>query len=193
MLNVGVLGLQGSIEEHMKSLSKIEGVKPCLVKTKEDLDKVDGIILPGGESTTIGKLLRDFGLLNPLRERIQKGMPVWGTCAGMILLAKDIVEQDDKYLQVMNIKVRRNAYGSQLDSFVTKLKIDEVSDKEISLVFIRAPWIEEVGDDVEILAKVDSHIVAAKSKNMIVTSFHPELTQDTSFHEYFVNIIKKSI
>ena len=193
MLNVGVLGLQGSIEEHMKSLSKIEGVRPCLVKTKEDLDKVDGIILPGGESTTIGKLLRDFGLLNPLRERIQNGMPVWGTCAGMILLAKDIVEQDDKYLQVMNIKVRRNAYGSQLDSFVTKLKIEEVSDKEISLVFIRAPWIEEVGDDVEVLAKVDSHIVAAKSKNMIVTSFHPELTQDISFHKYFVDIIKKSI
>ena len=193
MLKVGVLGLQGSIQEHMACLSKIEGVEPCLVKTKEDLEKIDGIILPGGESTTIGKLLRDFDLLNPLKDRINKGMPVWGTCAGMILLAKDIVEQEDKYLQVMNIKVRRNAYGSQLDSFVTKVKIKEVSDKEISLVFIRAPWIEEVGDDVEILAKVDSHIVAARSKNMIVTSFHPELTQDISFHKYFVDIIKKNI
>lgn len=193
MLKVGVLGLQGSIQEHMASLSKIDGVEPCLVKTKEDLKRIDGIILPGGESTTIGKLLRDFDLLNLLRERINSGMPVWGTCAGMILLAKDIVGQQDKYLQVMDIKVRRNAYGSQLDSFITKVKIDEVSNKEISLVFIRAPWIEEVGEDVKILAEVDSHIVAARSKNMIATSFHPELTQDISFHRYFVDIIKKSV
>lgn len=193
MLKVGVLGLQGSVQEHIASLNRIDGVEACIVKTKQDLDKVSGIILPGGESTTIGKLLKDFDLLNPLKEKIEKGLPVWGTCAGMILMAKDIVEQDTTYLRVMNIKVRRNAYGSQLDSFITKRLIPEVSDKQISLVFIRAPWIEEVGEGVDVLAKVDDNIVAARSKNMLVTSFHPELTSDVSFHEYFVDIIKQNM
>ena len=193
MLKVGVLGLQGSIQEHIVSLSKIDGVEPCVVKTKQDLDKVAGIILPGGESTTIGKLLNDFDLLNPLKEKIQNGLPVWGTCAGMILMAQDIVEQDTTYLRVMNIKVRRNAYGSQLDSFVTKMLIPEVSKRPVKLVFIRAPWIEEVGEGVDVLARVDDNIVAARSNNMLVTSFHPELTNDVSFHEYFINIVKQNM
>lgn len=192
MVRVGVLGLQGSVEEHMRSLSSIDDVLPCIVKTQEDLSEVNGIILPGGESTTIGKLLRDFELLDALKKRIEDGMPVWGTCAGMILLAKKIVDQDETYLGIMNIKVRRNAYGSQLDSFVTRGIVNEVSDGAIPMVFIRAPWIEGWGDDVRILATVNGKAVAAKSDNIIVTSFHPELTNDMSFHKYFVDLVRMS-
>ncbi len=190
MVRVGVLGFQGSVEEHVKSLYKIDNVLPCIVKTKRDLDNVDGIILPGGESTTIGKLLKDFDMLDVLKEKIEEGMPVWGTCAGMILLAKKIINQDEVYLSVIDIKVRRNAYGSQLDSFVTREVIKEVSDNPIPMVFIRAPWIEECGENVEVLSVVDKRIVAAKSNNILVTSFHPELTNDVSFHRYFVDLVK---
>lgn len=185
-----MLGFQGSVEEHVKSLYKIDNVLPCIVKTKRDLDNVDGIILPGGESTTIGKLLKDFDMLDVLKEKIEEGMPVWGTCAGMILLAKKIINQDEVYLSVIDIKVRRNAYGSQLDSFVTREVIKEVSDNPIPMVFIRAPWIEECGENVEVLSVVDKRIVAAKSNNILVTSFHPELTNDVSFHRYFVDLVK---
>ena len=192
MVRVGVLGFQGSVEEHIASLSNLEDVMPVVVKTKEMLNKVDGIILPGGESTTIGKLLREFDLLDELKKKIENGLPTWGTCAGMILLAKRIVNQSETYLDAMDIKVRRNAYGSQLDSFITKEVIKEISDEAIPMVFIRAPWIEECGENVDILAKVNQNIVAAKSENIIVTSFHPELTNDISFHRYFVDLVKKS-
>lgn len=188
MLRVGILGLQGSVQEHYSSLSMVDGVVPCVVKTKDDLDNVRGIILPGGESTTIGKLMKDFDLEDKLREKIQDGMPVWGTCAGMILLAKRIMYQDKTYLGVMNITVRRNAYGGQLDSFKTMELVPEVSPNKVPLVFIRAPWIEDVASSVSVLARVDNNIVAAKSDNMLVTSFHPELTRDLSFHKYFVNM-----
>ena len=191
MLRVGVLGLQGSIREHCSSLSRIDDVMPYVVKTKDDLDKISGIILPGGESTTIGKLMKDFDLEDKLRKRIQEGMPVWGTCAGMILMAKRIVGQDGTYLGVMDITVRRNAYGSQLDSFKTMGMIPEISDRKISLVFIRAPWVENVASMVSVLARVNNNIVAAKSDNMLVTSFHPELTSDLSFHRYFVNMCEE--
>ena len=170
----------------------MDDVLPCVVKSKEALNEVDGIILPGGESTTIGKLLKDFELLDALKNKIENGMPVWGTCAGMILLAKDIVNQDETYLSAMDIKVRRNAYGSQLDSFVTRDVIPEVSNKAIPMVFIRAPWIEECGDSVRVLAYVNQNIVAARSGNMIATSFHPELTNDVSFHRYFVDLVKEN-
>jgi len=192
LVRVGVLGFQGSVEEHIASLSNLEDVMPVVVKTKEMLNKVDGIILPGGESTTIGKLLREFDLLDELKKKIENGLPTWGTCAGMILLAKRIVNQSETYLDAMDIKVRRNAYGSQLDSFITKEVIKEISDEAIPMVFIRAPWIEECGENVDILAKVNQNIVAAKSENIIVTSFHPELTNDISFHRYFVDLVKKS-
>ena len=147
MLRVGVLGFQGSIVEHCSSLSKIDGVMPYVVKTKDDLDKVIGMILPGGESTTIGKLMKDFGLEDKLKKRIQEGMPVWGTCAGMILMARRIVNQDKTYLGVMDITVRRNAYGGQLNSFKIIKEIPNVSDNKIPLVFIRAPWIENIASD----------------------------------------------
>ena len=192
MVRIGVLGFQGSVEEHIRSLTMLDDVLPRVVKSEKDLNEVDGIILPGGESTTIGKLLRDFGLLDVLKNKIEEGMPVWGTCAGMVLLAKRIVNQAETYLGVMDIKVRRNAYGSQLDSFVTRGIIEEVSNKAIPMVFIRAPWVEECGSKVEALAAINEKVVACKSGNIIATSFHPELTNDISFHRYFVNLAKIS-
>jgi len=193
LLRVGVLGLQGSIEEHCAKLSLIEGVIPCIVKTRDDLEDISGIILPGGESTTIGKLLRDFRLEDELRRKIQEGLPVWGTCAGMILMAKRIVNQDDTYLGVMDITVRRNAYGGQLDSFSIMKEVLGVSSKKLPLVFIRAPWIEDITGNIKVLARVDDNIVAAQSDNMLVTSFHPELTFDISFHRYFVDMCNSRV
>lgn len=188
MRKIGVLALQGSVAEHLHALSQIEGIIPCEVKSRADLDKVSGLILPGGESTTIGKLMGDFGLTGLVAKRIKDGMPVWGTCAGMILLAGKIVDEDQVHLGVMDITVRRNAYGSQLDSFSVPVCIPGIAKHEIPLVFIRAPWVEKAGSEVEVLAKVNDRIVAARQNNMLVTSFHPELTEDLSFHKYFVNI-----
>ncbi|MCY6960419.1 pyridoxal 5'-phosphate synthase glutaminase subunit PdxT [Clostridium brassicae] len=187
MIKVGVLDLQGSVIEHINMLNSIDGVIPIRVKHVEQLKEIDGLILPGGESTTIGKLLRMFNLDAILKERIEEGMPVWGTCAGMILLAKSIDGQEEAHLNVMDINVKRNAYGSQLDSFVVDEKISEISEKNIPLVFIRAPYIQDVGEKVKIIKKVNGNIVAAKEKNMLVTSFHPELTEDDSVHRYFIN------
>ncbi|WMJ79879.1 pyridoxal 5'-phosphate synthase glutaminase subunit PdxT [Clostridium sp. MB40-C1] len=187
MIKVGVLDLQGSVIEHINILNNIEGVIPIRVKYAEQLKEIDGLILPGGESTTIGKLLRMFNLDATLKKRIEEGMPVWGTCAGMILLAKSIDGQEEVHLNVMDIKVKRNAYGSQLDSFVVDEKISEISEKNIPLVFIRAPYIQDVGEKVQVIKKVNGNIVAAKEKNMLVTSFHPELTEDDSVHRYFIN------
>lgn len=187
LIKVGVLDLQGSVIEHINMLNSIDGVIPIRVKHVEQLKEIDGLILPGGESTTIGKLLRMFNLDAILKERIEEGMPVWGTCAGMILLAKSIDGQEEAHLNVMDINVKRNAYGSQLDSFVVDEKISEISEKNIPLVFIRAPYIQDVGEKVKIIKKVNGNIVAAKEKNMLVTSFHPELTEDDSVHRYFIN------
>ncbi|NFF69165.1 pyridoxal 5'-phosphate synthase glutaminase subunit PdxT [Clostridium sporogenes] len=187
MIKVGVLDLQGSVAEHMKILEKIENVEPVRVKYKEDLDDIQGIILPGGESTTLGKLLKDFHIYDTLKEKIEKGLPVWGTCAGMILLAKDIEGQEEAYFKAIDIKVKRNAYGSQLNSFFIEEMLEDIDREPIELVFIRAPYITTVGSNVTILKKVNGNIVAAKEKNVLVTSFHPELTEDTRFHKYFID------
>lgn len=187
MIKVGVLDLQGSVVEHIKILEKIDNVEPVRVKYKEDLDNIQGIILPGGESTTLGKLLKDFHIYDTLKEKIEKGLPVWGTCAGMILLAKDIEEQEESYFKVIDIKVKRNAYGSQLNSFSIEEMLEDIDKEPIELVFIRAPYITTVGSNVTILKKVRKNIVAAKEKNVLVTSFHPELTEDTRFHKYFID------
>ncbi|MBO0574091.1 pyridoxal 5'-phosphate synthase glutaminase subunit PdxT [Clostridium botulinum] len=187
MIKVGVLDLQGSVTEHMKILEKIENVEPVRVKYKEDLDNIQGIILPGGESTTLGKLLKDFNIYDTLKEKIEKGLPVWGTCAGMILLAKDIQGQKESYFKVIDIKVKRNAYGSQLNSFSIEEMLEDIDKEPIELVFIRAPYITTVGSNVTILKRVRKNIVAAKEKNVLVTSFHPELTEDTRFHKYFID------
>ncbi|EKS4342988.1 MULTISPECIES: pyridoxal 5'-phosphate synthase glutaminase subunit PdxT [Clostridium] len=186
-MKVGVLDLQGSVAEHMKILEKIENVEPVRVKYKEDLDDIQGIILPGGESTTLGKLLKDFNIYDTLKEKIEKGLPVWGTCAGMILLAKDIQGQKESYFKVIDIKVKRNAYGSQLNSFSIEEMLEDIDKEPVELVFIRAPYITTVGSNVTILKRVRKNIVAAKEKNVLVTSFHPELTEDTRFHKYFID------
>ena len=187
MIKVGVLDLQGSVAEHMKILEKIENVEPVRVKYKEDLDDIQGIILPGGESTTLGKLLKDFNIYDTLKEKIEKGLPVWGTCAGMILLAKDIQGQKESYFKVIDRKGKRNAYGSQLNSFSIEEMLEDIDKEPVELVFIRAPYITTVGSNVTILKRVRKNIVAAKEKNVLVTSFHPELTEDTRFHKYFID------
>ncbi len=189
MITIGVLGIQGAVSEHIDKLRSFNEVKAIVVKTKEELNLVQGIIIPGGESTAIGKLLEDFSLIEPLRERIEKGLPVWGTCAGMILLAKKISKDPKAYLKVMNIEVKRNAYGSQLESFQEQKIIKEISKEPIPIVFIRAPYVERIWGTVDILAEVDGKIVACREKNMLATSFHPELTEDLSFHKYFVEMI----
>jgi 5'-phosphate synthase pdxT subunit len=190
MITIGVLALQGAIAEHLNHLNALPQVQGIPVKKAEDFNNIDGLILPGGESTTMGKLLREFDLTDILIEKIKSGMPVWGTCAGMILLAKHITNQDDNHLGLMNIHVQRNAYGSQLDSFATTLLIPEVSSVPIPLVFIRAPYVEEAEPTVKVLATIDDKIVAVEEANMLATAFHPELTNDLVFHQYFVDKVK---
>ena len=173
-------------------LEQIEGVTPLAVKTMEALEQVDGLILPGGESTTISKLLKLFHLHDPIKERILAGMPVWGTCAGMILLAKEIVGEP-AHFGVMDITVRRNAYGTQLDSFTQMAVVPEFSPEPIPLTFIRAHWIERVNrENVSVLFQLNDHIGAAKEVNMLVTSYHPELNEDLTTHRYFVDLCRRT-
>jgi len=192
MTNIGVLALQGSVAEHMKMLYMIEGITPCEIRGPQEMDAISGIILPGGESTTIGKLLKEFDLLDIIIEKVKNGMPVWGTCAGMILLAKEIIGEDYVHLGLMDISAKRNAYGSQLDSFRIDCKIPDVSDIEIPLVFIRAPLVENFSGNVKVLARINGKVVAVRQDNMLATSFHPELTDDLSFHRYFIKMVSDS-
>ncbi|MDP4145203.1 MAG: pyridoxal 5'-phosphate synthase glutaminase subunit PdxT [Bacillota bacterium] len=186
-MKIGVLSLQGGVIEHLKHIQAL-GHEAIEVKRAEELKGLDGIILPGGESTTIGKLLRDTKIIEPLRNRILEGMPTWGTCAGMILLANNLENWNERYLQTIDITVRRNAYGSQIDSFETKVIIPEVSQHEIPLVFIRAPFITHLGKDVKSLCELDGNVVAARQGKILVTSFHPELADNLEFHRYFLKI-----
>lgn len=186
MRAVGVLALQGAVEEHIHRINRLPGARGVRVKSIEQIRRVDGLILPGGESTAMGKIMDARGMLEPLGDMIRNGLPVWGTCAGMILLAKQIAGQEKTYLRAMDIVVRRNAYGSQLDSFRTELVLPEVSKAPIPLVFIRAPYIESAHDSAAALARVGGNVVAARQKNMLATAFHPELTNDLSFHRYFI-------
>ncbi len=187
-MKIGILALQGAFLEHKNILDSLK-VDNCLVKTKEQLENIDGIILPGGESTTIGKLLRDFNILEPLKEKIKNGFPVFGTCSGMILLAEKLSNSEVIHLGVMGIEVRRNAYGRQLGSFEIEADFKGIT-KKVKMIFIRAPYVENIKEGVEILATVNGNIVAVREKNMLAVSFHPELTNDTSVHEYFLDIIK---
>jgi 5'-phosphate synthase pdxT subunit len=184
-VKVGVLAFQGGVIEHLNQIELL-GHIGVEVKKETDLNDIQALILPGGESTTIGKLLRITGLIEPLREKIKNGLPTWGTCAGMILLVNEVEGQEEKYLQLMDITVRRNAFGAQIDSFKDYKVIDEISEDEIELVFIRAPYIIEAKDNVKILCKIDNKIVAAKQDNILVTSFHPELTNNLKFLNYFL-------
>ena len=192
-MKIGVLSLQGGVIEHINQIKSL-GYEPVEVKKESDLDIIDAIILPGGESTTMGKLLNVTNLMEPLKNKILEGMPVGGTCAGMILLAKDIENDKRRHLGVMNIKLKRNAFGTQIDSFRTKKVIKEIGKEEMELVFIRAPYVVDVGEKVEVLCRIENKIVAVRQNNMLATSFHPELTEDLKFLNYFIeDIVKKNI
>lgn len=189
-MNVGVLALQGAFIEHQYLLTSL-GVDTFQIRKKSDLEQmsVDGIILPGGESTSIGTLLHELDLFFPLQEKIKQGLPVFGTCAGLILLAKSISANPEKYFSTMDIVVKRNAYGRQLGSFST---IDSFNNKPIPMTFIRAPYIESTGENVSILSIVQNRIVAVRENFQLACAFHPELTRDPTVHTYFLDMIRHS-
>ena len=193
-MKIGVLALQGAFAEHRKMLEKL-GIESFEIRKKSDLNSainnndINGLIIPGGESTVIGKLLYDLDLFDDIKRLILEGLPVFGTCAGLILLAKEIENDSRTYLGAMDIKVRRNAYGRQLGSFFIESEFKGVG--VIPMTFIRAPYISSVGKNVEILSEVDGNIVAAKENNILVTSYHPELNDNLKVHEFFVEMCKK--
>jgi pyridoxal 5'-phosphate synthase pdxT subunit len=186
---IGVLALQGDVIEHLKMLQRL-GVEAIEVRTPGDLAQVDALIIPGGESTTIGKLAVEYGLDRAIPARVKDGMPVYGTCAGMIALSKEASGGEPPLLRLMNIAVRRNAYGRQVDSFETDLEVPALGGPPLHAVFIRAPMIENVGPGVEVLASLGGKPVLARQGNMLVSAFHPELTSDDRVHRYFVEMLK---
>nr|WP_281256915.1 pyridoxal 5'-phosphate synthase glutaminase subunit PdxT [Kineococcus xinjiangensis] len=192
---VGVLAMQGDVREHLAAL-EAGGAEAVLVRRVEELAAVDGIVLPGGESTTMDRLLTTFGLREPLREAIAAGLPAYGSCAGMILLADRLVEAapGQRTLGGLDVVVRRNAFGRQVDSWEEDLPMSGVEDGPVRAVFIRAPWVEEAGEGVDVLARVGSgpaagRIVAVRQGNLMATSFHPEITGDTRVHRAFVRLV----
>lgn len=182
---MGVLDLQGAVREHLRMLERL-GCDAVPVKKTADLEGVEALILPGGESTTLGKLMTRYGLMDAVRTAAEAGMPIYGTCAGMILLAKDIPGSDQPRLGLMDITVKRNAYGRQVDSFEADLEIPVIGPPPFRAVFIRAPYVEAVGPGVEVLAEENGHIVAARQGRYLVSAFHPELTDDARLHAYFL-------
>lgn len=190
-ITIGVLALQGDFLEHIQILQKI-GAHTKEIKLKRDLEDIDGIILPGGESTTIAHLLDVFDMREPLKGKIRSGLPAWGTCAGMIMLAKKLIQDRPIPLGLMDITVNRNAFGRQIDSFEMAVTIKYLGGEPFMATFIRGPVIEKTGANVEVLSTLpDGTIVAAREKNMLTTAFHPELTRDTRIHEYFISLIKQ--
>lgn len=188
-MRIGVLALQGAFLEHRELLQKLK-VETIEVRLPLDLEGIDGLIIPGGESTTILKLLRIYDLFNPLKQKIESGFPVMGTCAGMICLAKRVFNSQESFLDplaVMDIEVKRNAFGRQVDSFEIDLSMPVLGEEPYRAVFIRAPLITGIDPQVQVLARLpDGVIVAAQQKNLLVSSFHPELTDDPRFHKYFL-------
>ena len=189
-LCVGVLALQGAFREHVAAVASL-GATAREVRQLKDIEGIDALIIPGGESTTIGKLLNEWNMLEPLRQRILDGMPVYGSCAGLILLCREIEDSDQPRLGVLDATVRRNAFGRQVDSFETDLSIPEIGADPIPAVFIRAPVITGVGAGVTVLAEVKGQAVAVRQNNILATSFHPELTPDTRMHSYFLSFCSK--
>jgi len=193
-LKVGVLSLQGDFREHIRSVES-SGHEAFGLNRAEDLQAIDALILPGGESTTIAKLARSFGLFEPIRNSIKSGLPVYGSCAGMILLADSIegAALDQESFGGIDMRVRRNAFGRQVDSFESDIEFQGISGSDIKGVFIRAPWVESVGPGVEILASVETqlgrHPVAVRQGNLLATSFHPEITDDLRVHSFFLEEI----
>mgnify|MGYP005845713503 CR=1 FL=1 len=192
MKRIGVLALQGAFTEHIEMLRRI-GAEAVPVRLPRELEAVNGVVIPGGESTTIGKLMVRYELAPALKKLIADGLPVLGTCAGMILLAREVTDLNEYSLGVLDISVRRNAFGRQVDSFETDLPMPALGGSPFHAVFIRAPWIERVGKGVEVLASLpDGRPVAARSGNLVAAAFHPELALDTRFHRYFLNIVDES-
>ena len=188
-MKIGVLAAQGAFVEHIAALHQLE-VEALPIRLSRELSGLDGLIIPGGESTSISRLLRDYSLTNELRKLAQNGLPIFGTCAGMILLANDVSDHRVESLDVIRLVVKRNAFGRQRESFETELSIPVLGDKPFSGVFIRAPLIEQVGSGVEILSRLlDDTIVAAQQGKILVSAFHPELTDDLRFHQYFLDIV----
>jgi 5'-phosphate synthase pdxT subunit len=187
-MKIGVLGLQGDVRDHAAALHDA-GATPVIVKRVEDLSLVDALVLPGGESTTIGKLLARYGLLDPIRARARGGLPMYGTCAGLILMASEVVGQDaaPHRLAVLDVAVTRNAYGRQVDSFEADVEVGGWAEP-FSAVFIRSPVIERTGDDVEVLANFDDRPVLVKQDRMLASTFHPEMTADPRVHRMFVEL-----
>ncbi|HHV61243.1 MAG TPA: pyridoxal 5'-phosphate synthase glutaminase subunit PdxT [Firmicutes bacterium] len=187
-MKLGVLALQGSFIEHARSIERC-GARAVAVRKPEDLEGIEGLIIPGGESTTIGKLMTRYGLDQRIRELAAAGMPVYGTCAGLILLARRVLASSQPVLGMMDITVMRNAYGRQVDSFEADLRIPAIGDTPFRGVFIRAPRIEVTGPGVEVLAELDGKPVLARQGRFLVSSFHPELTGDARIHRYFLNMV----
>ena len=187
-MTVGVLALQGSVIEHLRMITSVnKKINAIPVRTIDELATCDGLIIPGGESTTTRKLIEDFNLYTPIKARIDAGMPVWGTCSGLILLASRI-EGERPFFASIDIDVKRNAYGRQIDSFVTE---GDFAGMYIGMVFIRAPQITRVGSGVEVLAEHNGSAVAVREGNVLATAFHPEMTRDNRLHKYFINMIEK--
>jgi 5'-phosphate synthase pdxT subunit len=186
---IGVLALQGAFAEHIRALSCL-GAEAAEVRLPEELAGLDGLVIPGGESTTIARLMSEYSLLSPIRKMIEKGLPVWGTCAGMIMLAKNNDTIPYPTLAAMDAAVERNAFGRQVDSFETGLEVIALGDPPFPGVFIRAPVFKEIGPEVRALAQVDGgKVVAAQQRNLLATAFHPELTDDLRFHQYFLRMV----
>jgi 5'-phosphate synthase pdxT subunit len=192
MTTIGVLALQGDVREHLRALQRL-GVGTMPVRRLEELDACDGLVIPGGESTTMAKLARTFELIEPLRIQIKAGLPCLGTCAGMILLAERIVDgiAGQETFGGLDVTVRRNAFGRQVDSFEGDIAFEGL-DGPVHAVFIRAPWVERVGPDVQVLSRAGGHIVAVRQGRTLATSFHPEMTGDRRIHRLFVDIITGS-
>jgi pyridoxal 5'-phosphate synthase pdxT subunit len=196
---IGVLALQGDVREHLAAL-RAAGAEPVTVRRPAELADVDGLVVPGGESTTMAKLADRFGLLGPLRDAVRGGLPAYGSCAGMILLADRVLDApvDQQTVGGLDVVVRRNAFGRQVDSFETEVDVEGVPGGPVHAVFIRAPWVEEVGPGVEVLGRVvggpaDGKIVAVRQGNVVATSFHPELTGDRRVHALFVDIVRRHL
>lgn len=194
-MKIGVLALQGDVREHARSLSDC-GVSASLVRRASELEKVDALVIPGGESTTIAKLARTFGIFDEIAARIIGGMPTYGSCAGMILLANQVLDAiaGQETFGGLDVTVRRNAFGRQVDSFESDLSFNGITQAPVRAVFIRAPWVEKIGAGVEVLAEVKGHPVAVREGSIFATSFHPELTGDNRIHKYFVdNVCQQAI
>jgi pyridoxal 5'-phosphate synthase pdxT subunit len=184
---IGVLAYQGDVREHLRALAAA-GADAVEVRTLADLDRVDGLVVPGGESTVIGKLADRYGLLEPLRQRARAGLPVLGTCAGMILLAREVEGPPQHLLGVLDVRVRRNAFGRQVASFEAEVDVKGLDGGPVPAAFIRAPWVADAGPEVEVLAELDGRVVAVRQGNLLATAFHPELCGDTRLHRWLVDL-----